>query len=93
MLKTIVSRYKLLTYTEFVNLNDWELEFVIGMVDEAEREEWERARFVSYIIAQTQSTKKMKPSDILKFPWDGKSIEKTTTTKQQFEDYKKKIGM
>lgn len=34
------------------------------------KESWEQTRFISYITAQVNSTKKLKPTDILKFSWD-----------------------
>ena len=35
------------------------------------RESWEQTRLMAYISAQSNSTKQLKPEDILKFPWDG----------------------
>ena len=34
------------------------------------KDSWEQARLISYMIAQTNSTKKLKLSDILEFYWD-----------------------
>jgi len=34
------------------------------------RESWEQARILGYIIAQSNSTKELKQTDILRFPWD-----------------------
>lgn len=34
------------------------------------KEGWEQTRFNSYVVAQTQSTKKLKMDDIMKFPWE-----------------------
>lgn len=39
----------------------------------AHKEDWEQARLISYLIAQTNSTKQMKVTDILKFPWDSEA--------------------
>lgn len=35
-----------------------------------DKESWERARFITYITAQCNSTKTLKPTDIMKFQWD-----------------------
>jgi hypothetical protein len=86
-----VIRFKVLTYSEFLKLEPWELAMFCEGLKEADRDEWERTRFQSYITAQCQSTKKMKPTDIIKFDWDNEG-KKQTTTKQQFEEYKKKMG-
>ena len=39
----------------------------------AHKEGWEQARLVAYLIAQTNSTKELKVTDILKFPWDSEA--------------------
>jgi hypothetical protein len=31
---------------------------------------WSQSRMISYIVAQSNSTKRMKPSDIMEFPWE-----------------------
>lgn len=44
------------------------------------RTEWEQSRMMAYVTAQVQSTKKLKPEDIIKFPWDDKNpTEKANT--------------
>lgn len=60
-------------------------------LEDAEREEWERTRFLAYSVFQSQSTKKLKPTDIIKFKWDNEMTHEATT-KEQFEEYKKKMG-
>lgn len=35
-----------------------------------DKESWEQSRLIAYITAQTQSTKRMKPTDIMTFPWE-----------------------
>jgi hypothetical protein len=42
------------------------------------RERWEQTRFVSYITAQCQSSKKLKIEDIMAFPWDTKQKRRKT---------------
>ena len=39
------------------------------------RETWEQTRILGYIIAQVNSTKKLKQTDILRFPWDSGDTE------------------
>lgn len=36
----------------------------------AYKDGWEQSRLVAYMIAQTNSTKRLKLTDILKFQWD-----------------------
>ena len=48
----------------------YELSPILKNMNVSVKNDWEIARQISYIIAQTQSTKKIKPSDIMHFPWD-----------------------
>lgn len=48
----------------------YELSPILKNLNLSVKNDWEIARQLSYIIAQTQSTKKIKPSDIMQFPWD-----------------------
>lgn len=34
------------------------------------KEDWEQARLIAYITAQSNSTKPLKLEDIISFPWD-----------------------
>ena len=34
------------------------------------KDEWEQARLIAYVTAQCQSTKKLKITDIIDFPWE-----------------------
>lgn len=88
--QVLVIQYKILSYSEFCNLDEWEIGLMADGLKYADRNEWERTRFQSYITAQCNSTKKMKPTDIIKFPWE-KSEQKTT--KEQFEEYKKRMNI
>ena len=51
-------------------MQPYELEAVIENYHKKHKESWEQARLISYITAQVNSTKKLKPTDIIKFSWD-----------------------
>ena len=53
---------------------------------------WEQCRFISYIIAQVNSTKKLKLTDILSFTWDKeeKQDKNTSITNEDIERLKNK---
>lgn len=90
MFKFLVIRHKVLSYKEFLELEPWEISMFADCLGDAEREAWERTRFEAYITAQMNSPKKLKPTDIKKFDWDNE--EHGVTTKEQFEEYKRKMG-
>lgn len=48
----------------------YELEALVSNIHRKSKDSWEQARMVSYVIAQSNSSKKLKPSDIIKFTWD-----------------------
>lgn len=52
------------------NIRYYELKPILKNLNVSVKNDWEIARQISYIIAQSQSTKKIKPSDIMQFPWD-----------------------
>lgn len=43
---------------------------IISNLEYYERPEWERTRFQSYCNIQKSSSKKLKPTDLIKFPWE-----------------------
>lgn len=46
------------------------------------KENWEQARLITYMIAQTNSKKKMKLQDIVKFPWETEPESTKITTEE-----------
>lgn len=52
---------------------------------------WEQTRFLGFITAQTQSTKQLKPTDILSFDWDKETVsDKPAITNEDIERLKEK---
>lgn len=50
------------------------------------KDEWEQARLIAYVVAQSQSSKRIKMEDIMKFPWEEDDKEHDTmVTKEQAE--------
>ena len=47
-----------------------EVESFIDGLNRRNREAWEQTRLLGFIIAQSNSTKTLKQTDILRFPWD-----------------------
>ncbi len=65
----------------------YELEPLISNLHKKDRYSWEQARMVAYVIAQCNSTKKLKPTDIMQFTWDEESS--TNDTSISNEDIKR----
>lgn len=56
------------------------------------KEDWEQTRLISYLIAQTNSKKKLKLQDIIKFKWEGES-ESTKITNEEINELAKQAEM
>lgn len=57
-------------------MEDWELLELFDVIQYADRNSWEQTRFISYLIAQSNSKKKLQVKDIIQFPWDSDSNSK-----------------
>ena len=62
-----------------------EVESFIDGLNRRNRESWEQTRLLGYIIAQSNSTKTLKQTDILRFPWDEEEKNDTSVTDAEIE--------
>ncbi len=60
-------------------MQTYELPPLINNLYRKDKESWEQARLVAYVIAQSNSTKRLKPTDILSFNWDKPESDKETS--------------
>lgn len=51
-------------------LQDWEVYDLYNMLQYADTTSWEQTRWLMYVIAQVNSRKQLKVTDILNFSWD-----------------------
>ena len=63
----------------------YELSVLIDNLLYSTKQDWERTRFESYIQAQTQSTKRLAITDIIKFNWDKEQEKDTSVTKEDID--------
>lgn len=47
------------------------------------KQDWEQTRLVSYVTAQSQSSKRIKVDDIMQFPWDKENQKGNTTVSKE----------
>lgn len=57
-----------------------EVESFLEGLNRRNRDAWEQTRLLGYIIAQSNSTKTLKQTDILRFPWDEEEKKDTSVT-------------
>lgn len=56
------------------------------------KDSWEQARLIAFIVAQANSTKKLKVSDIISFGWD-EELKETTVSNERAERLKRKAEL
>lgn len=62
-----------------------EAESFLDGLNRRNRESWEQTRLLGYIIAQSNSTKTLKQTDILRFPWDEEEKKDTSVTNEDMK--------
>lgn len=62
-----------------------EVESFIDGLNRRNREAWEQTRLLGFIIAQSNSTKTLKQTDILWFPWDEEEKKDTSVTDDEMK--------
>lgn len=83
----IVFEYKATSLEYFLDkMQYYELDIILSMLEYTTKQDWEQTRFQSYITAQTQSTKKLNPQDVLKFSWDEATNKENKNTYISTED-------
>ncbi len=50
-----------------------EMGLLIGNADRAHRQQWEMTRQSLYMTAQVNSKRRLRPRDVMGFPWDGEA--------------------
>lgn len=56
----------------------------------AVQDEWEQTRFQSYITAQVNSTKRMKVTDLIEFPWEKETEDVKPLTKEERDEMRRR---
>ena len=51
-------------------MEEYEVQDIISNLEYYERPEWERTRFQTYCNLQKSSSKRLSPTDLIKFPWE-----------------------
>mgnify|MGYP005901341263 CR=1 FL=1 len=67
----MVIEYKICSIEYFFDkMQFYELNTILSSLNKSIKNTWEQTRMIAYTIAQCNSTKQLKPTDILKFDWD-----------------------
>ncbi|WP_229058505.1 MULTISPECIES: hypothetical protein [Parabacteroides] len=73
----------------------YEIDAILESLKYQHRDSWEQTRMVCYVLAQSNSTKSLKPTDIIRLPWDDENNNKaepkdTYISAEDIERLKKK---
>ena len=92
LLKLVVIQCGVCSLEYFLDkMKPYELSIICDSLHLRNKDSWEQARMIAYIMAQVNSTKKLKPTDIIKFGWE--DVDDTTApnkplTKEDVEQIK-----
>lgn len=88
----MVLEYKIVDYDYFMNdMRIYEINWLLPNIQYSAKQQLENTRFICYLIAQTNSTKSIKPTDIISFEWDKKEVKNEIgITKNEIEQLKQK---
>lgn len=79
MFQLVCVQYGVVSVPYFLDeMKPYELSVICESLHLRHKEEWEQARMISYVIAQSNSKKKLKPTDIIKFAWEKENSESKT---------------
>lgn len=71
LFKLLCFQYKVVSVEYFMDsLQEYEIEPIVQNIPFIEKGDWERTRFLAYCNIQKSSTKKLKPTDLITFPWE-----------------------
>ncbi|MBQ7854997.1 MAG: hypothetical protein IJ352_08285 [Muribaculaceae bacterium] len=91
----IVLEYKVTDlYTFLDKMQMYELNWLLPNLYYVTKQQLESTRFIAYMIAQSQSAKQLKVTDIMTFEWDKKTMEEKANnipTKEEIEKLKAKV--
>lgn len=71
----------------------YELNTILSSLNRSIKNTWEQTRMLSYIIAQCNSSKQLKVTDILKFEWDNEDKEDSLITQKDVARLKEKAAL
>lgn len=67
----VVVQYGITSAEYFLDkMKPYELDIICDGLHLRYRDSWEQTRMVCYIVAQVNSKKHLKPSDLMTFPWE-----------------------
>lgn len=66
-------------------MQPYEVTAILEHIDNVDKTSWEQTRMQMYITAQVNSTKKIQPSDLMKFSWDKEEVKDTSISNDDRE--------
>lgn len=77
----------------FLDSMNWEdVRILLDEMEVNSRDSWEQTRLMMWATLQSQSSKKIKPCDVLPFSWDQKDTV-TEVTRNDVEAFKQRLNL
>jgi hypothetical protein len=87
--KLVCVQFGIVTPQYFLDvMQPYELSIICDGLHLRQKDSWEQARLIAYVIAQVNSTKKLNPTDIITFDWDKKEKKSSSLTVDDVEKIK-----
>lgn len=91
LFRILCFQYKVVSVQYYLDLmQTYEVNDIIECLQYADVNLWEVGRINSYVIAQTNSKKKLSPTDIIKFPWDKDETKEIEISNEDIQRLKEK---
>lgn len=68
-------------------MKPYELSIICDSLHLRTKDSWEQARLISYMVAQVNSKKRLKPTDIIKFAWEQPKSDKSKVSQSDSHTY------
>lgn len=70
-MRVVVFEFKVVDLNYFMDeMQEYEVSLILDNLKYLDRNKWEQTRFQVYVTAQMNTRKRLKKTDIMKFPWD-----------------------
>lgn len=66
---------------------------IVNLLPYSNRDSWEQTRYLMWLTAQVNSSKKIQPQEIMKFEWEGKKNKPKELSNKEVENIKEKMKL
>ena len=84
--KLVCVQFGIVTVPYYMDeMKPYELKVILDSLHLRIKDDWEQARLIAYMVAQVNSRKKLRPTDIIKFGWENETSTPKTESRPMDE--------